>query len=194
MNAVVPGTVQTDLLANGVISDPFFRMNESDVQCVVSGTVETALMSLKTGVVKKENLRVRVPANASVKIPDGTSSGVSERNSSAHYFRARLLIEDDIVSENRYFAAGPVNLQLAPPNMAIRLLRTSNGTSVLFVSANVFVKALRMEIDDSEAAFGDNYFDLDSKDFKEIIITSRQTGTDLLRRIRVLRLEYAGWN
>ncbi len=32
--AVVPGTVHTDLMANGVIPDPFYRMNENDVQWI----------------------------------------------------------------------------------------------------------------------------------------------------------------
>jgi beta-mannosidase len=34
MPATVPGTVHTDLMAGGVIPDPFFRMNENDVQWV----------------------------------------------------------------------------------------------------------------------------------------------------------------
>ena len=34
MNAQVPGTVHTDLLANGLIEDPFFRMNEKDLQWI----------------------------------------------------------------------------------------------------------------------------------------------------------------
>ncbi len=36
MNAVVPGTVHTDLMSNKVIADPFYRMNENDVQWVDS--------------------------------------------------------------------------------------------------------------------------------------------------------------
>ncbi len=36
MSATVPGTVHTDLLANDVIQDPFFGMNEKDVQWVDS--------------------------------------------------------------------------------------------------------------------------------------------------------------
>src|SRR5512146_2309677 len=34
MKATVPGTVHTDLMANGRIPDPFYRMNENDVQWV----------------------------------------------------------------------------------------------------------------------------------------------------------------
>lgn len=34
MKGKVPGTVHTDLMANGVIADPFYRMNEVDVQWV----------------------------------------------------------------------------------------------------------------------------------------------------------------
>ncbi|MCL1821352.1 MAG: glycoside hydrolase family 2 protein, partial [Prolixibacteraceae bacterium] len=34
MDAVVPGTVHTDLMANGIIEDPFFRLNERDVQWI----------------------------------------------------------------------------------------------------------------------------------------------------------------
>ena len=36
MAAVVPGTVHTDLLENGIIPDPFFRMNENEVQWIDS--------------------------------------------------------------------------------------------------------------------------------------------------------------
>lgn len=36
MTAVVPGTVHTDLMANNKIADPFYRMNELDVQWVDS--------------------------------------------------------------------------------------------------------------------------------------------------------------
>lgn len=34
MNAAVPGTLHTDLLALGLIPDPFYRMNENDVQWI----------------------------------------------------------------------------------------------------------------------------------------------------------------
>src|SRR3990172_3970071 len=34
MKGTVPGTVHTDLLANGKIPDPFYRMNEKDVQWI----------------------------------------------------------------------------------------------------------------------------------------------------------------
>jgi beta-mannosidase len=34
MDATVPGTVHTDLMANGIIDDPFFRLNEHDVQWI----------------------------------------------------------------------------------------------------------------------------------------------------------------
>lgn len=34
MDATVPGTVHTDLMANGVIDDPFYRLNEHDVQWI----------------------------------------------------------------------------------------------------------------------------------------------------------------
>lgn len=36
MKATVPGTVHTDLLANKIIPDPFYRMNENDVQWIES--------------------------------------------------------------------------------------------------------------------------------------------------------------
>src|ERR1700690_1283903 len=36
MNGTVPGTVHTDLMANGKIPDPFYRMNEEHVQWVDS--------------------------------------------------------------------------------------------------------------------------------------------------------------
>ena len=32
--ATVPGTVHTDLMANGLIADPYFGMNERDVQWI----------------------------------------------------------------------------------------------------------------------------------------------------------------
>ena len=32
--ATVPGTVHTDLMANGKIEDPFYRLNEHDVQWI----------------------------------------------------------------------------------------------------------------------------------------------------------------
>ncbi|PIF05946.1 MAG: beta-mannosidase, partial [Draconibacterium sp.] len=52
MPAVVPGTVHTDLLANGKIEDPFYRLNEHDVQWIdkvgwdykTSFTVEDQMM------------------------------------------------------------------------------------------------------------------------------------------------------
>lgn len=36
MSGTVPGTVHTDLLANGKIPDPFYRMNEEEVQWIDS--------------------------------------------------------------------------------------------------------------------------------------------------------------
>lgn len=34
LNAKVPGTVHTDLIANGIIEDPFYRLNEKDLQWI----------------------------------------------------------------------------------------------------------------------------------------------------------------
>lgn len=34
MDATVPGTVHTDLMANGIIEDPYYRLNEHDVQWI----------------------------------------------------------------------------------------------------------------------------------------------------------------
>ena len=36
MKAEVPGTVHTDLIANAIIPDPFYRLNELDVQWIDS--------------------------------------------------------------------------------------------------------------------------------------------------------------
>ena len=38
MEAAVPGCVHTDLIRNGLIEDPFYRLNEHDVQTGVSAT------------------------------------------------------------------------------------------------------------------------------------------------------------
>ena len=33
LSASVPGTIHTDLINNNIIDDPFYRLNEHDVQC-----------------------------------------------------------------------------------------------------------------------------------------------------------------
>jgi hypothetical protein len=51
------------------------------------------------------------------------------------------------------------------------------------------VPALCLDVPDAAVRFNDNYFDLDAKEEKECVITSRFTGEKLLQKLHIRWLE-----
>ena len=59
LKASVPGTVHTDLLANGVIEDPFYRLNEKQLQWIDKMDWEyRTTFNVKKSLFKKENIEI----------------------------------------------------------------------------------------------------------------------------------------
>jgi len=62
MSALVPGCVHTDLLRNDVIADPFYRLNEHDVQWVDKNDwVYRTTFSVSASMLKNENMELHFP-------------------------------------------------------------------------------------------------------------------------------------
>lgn len=58
--ATVPGVVHTDLMANGIIEDPFFRLNERGVQWVDKEDWEyKTTLAVPAGLFEKDNIQLR---------------------------------------------------------------------------------------------------------------------------------------
>ena len=57
--ATVPGTVHTDLMANGIIEDPYFRLNERGVQWIdKEDWIYRTTFDVPEDIFSKENIRI----------------------------------------------------------------------------------------------------------------------------------------
>ncbi len=62
MEAAVPGCVHTDLIRNGIIEDPFFRLNEHDVQWIdKKDWVYKTLVDVPASLMDKQQIVLLLP-------------------------------------------------------------------------------------------------------------------------------------
>jgi beta-mannosidase len=151
----------------------------------ISGTLRITLRSFDGEWRWSKKQSVKVPANASKPLFTIDSHQYDSCDKSTHYLHAQFFVDDGLVSENRFFFEEPKRLRLPPAHVSVIVKTGNDATRRLLVTADRFVKYLRLEVDGEDVLFSDNYFDLDAGGKKEIQVLSRLGAEELRRKIQL---------
>lgn len=118
-----------------------------------------------------------VPATI-LKVPAASLAGIDPAR---HYLLARCVAGSDDTAENRLLLAEPKHCLFPRPDIRLDVTETESRKFAIRVRSSTFVKDLRLECAGLEAAFDDNFFDLDAGGEK-IIHCSADTDLRTFRR------------
>ena len=152
----------------------------------VTGRLTVSLRSFegKTGWTKK--LEFSVKENSSAELLRITSSQYRRYDPAKHYLYADVRERNEQLSENRLFFVEPKHLDLAGAHVRTALRRGADGSSLLTVRTDRFVKNLRIEVRGGDVVLDDNYLDIDAGSPKLVRVSSRRPAGLLSKHI-VLR-------
>ena len=157
----------------------------NDLLREASGTIDLGLRSFSGKKVWTKSLNVRIKPNASSRVFEIELSRFAKYDSTRHYFTGRLLTSEDLVSEQRYFLHEPKHLRFPKAKVSAQIASQKNGTYVITLKANAFVKNVRVEILGEDVDFDDNYFDLDARGVKKVAFCSKRNIAQLRRNLKV---------
>ncbi|MCS7113545.1 MAG: glycoside hydrolase family 2 protein [Candidatus Bathyarchaeota archaeon] len=128
-----------------------------------------------------------------VRVPRYSSSRVIERMidklpiADCRVFAVKLIADGRIVYEDARMISKPKHVHLPKPRIEVHVSRIGDGSYNLLLESDAYVKGLALSLEDMEASFEDNYFDLIPRSAKGIRVhLSRDIGVeDFLEKLRV---------
>jgi beta-mannosidase len=132
-----------------------------------------------------KTLTVHAKSNSSSKVFEIDLFRFAKYDSARHYFHGKLLAPDDLNSEQRYFLHEQKHLQLPKAKVTSKIGEKKDGSLVISLRANAFVKNVRLEILGGDVAFDDNYFDMDTGQVKEVAFCSKQKIAQLKKQLAI---------
>jgi beta-mannosidase len=91
-------------------------------------------------------------------------------------------------SETRFYFDSPKNLALAQPEFAWITNSIAPGEFSLTIDAASFLKSIYLTLDDQDATFSDNGFDLNPAEKKVVVIKTHKTLEELNKNLRIRTL------
>jgi beta-mannosidase len=164
----------------------------NDTTTRIHANVEVALMSWKGKRVWSRVLRATVAPNASRKLLDVEVARVRSFDPGEQYLRARVVRDGEILAENRLLFREPKHLRFPTAALRIEAAQLNDRQTCLTVRADAFVKDVFLTVDGSDAEFEDNYYDLDARTSKRIVVTSGLTAKELVNTLKVRWLQGDG--
>jgi beta-mannosidase len=126
------------------------------------------LASFEGETIWEENIRVRVPANASHPVahwPADRVKGASDRYLVTHS-------GEDRFPKNRHFFAAMKDLQRTPPEPDMSIIPAGRHELRVRLKAPVYAYFVHLEVPDEATSFSDNYFDLEPGEERTVIVTN----------------------
>ena len=157
----------------------------NDTTTRIHANVEVALMSWKGKRVWSRVLRATVAPNASRKLLDVEVARVRSFDPGEQYLRARVVRDGETLAENRLLFREPKHLRFPTAAVRIEATQLNDRQACLTVRADAFVKDVFLTVDGSDAEFEDNYYDLDARTSKRIVVTSGLTAKELVNTLKV---------
>ncbi|MEE8193823.1 MAG: glycoside hydrolase family 2 protein, partial [Gemmatimonadales bacterium] len=177
-----------------ILVSPVVREDTVDVYVVsdrlqpVRADLELTLFGFDGATRWAERFPVDVPANASVRVfaeATGTLLGGAAR--SGVVLEVRLLDGDEVIAENLLYFALPKDLELSTPNVGFQVERGRDGPMIL-LSTDRLAKHVYLSLEDGDAFFSDNFFDLLPGHDKWVRVESAVDPADLSDRLRIRTL------
>jgi beta-mannosidase len=157
----------------------------SDALKTTTGKFTLTLRSFEGKIFWTQGRRITILPNQSKMAHRLAAFQEAKYDPATHYLHAQLWIEGERVSENRWFFEKPKHLRLPRPSISTTLRSIGESSFVLVLHAETFVKNVRLEIEGEDVVFGDNYFDIDAGESKEVSFISRLTADQLTQKLRL---------
>jgi beta-mannosidase len=177
-----------------ILVSPVVREDTVDVYVVsdrlqpVRADLELRLVEFDGGTRWAERLAVDVPANASVRVfAEAAETLLGGADPSGVVLEVRLLDGAEVIAENLLYFALPRELELSAPNIGFQVKRGRDGPMVL-LSSDRLAKHVYLSLEDGDAFFSDNFFDLLPGHDRWVRVESAVDPTDLRERLRIRTL------
>jgi beta-mannosidase len=157
----------------------------NDLLRIIPATVKISLRSFSGKIVWQKSLRIRLRGNGSRRLAFIATSTYERLDSSTHYLSAALIEDAEVLSENRLFFLEPKHLQIPVPRISTKMNSRGKGEAILTVRSSSLVKNIRLEVEGNDAVFEDNYFDLDARSTRRLMIRSALNSDQLRKKLRL---------
>ena len=145
----------------------------SDLLTSFNGLLEVELRTFDGTVHWRRGAGVRVNRNGSVVLMRVRSSEWAEADLERSYLLARLKSDGQTISENRRYFVEPKHMRLSPSEVNLTVASDGSNGSLVTLICSGLKKNLRLEIENEDAGFDDNYFDLDARIPKVVRVSSK---------------------
>jgi beta-mannosidase len=156
---------------------------------VCEGKLTVRLKSFSGRTVWLRRQRVTGVANASAEVLHFDAHAWGQVDTTKHYLFVRFNLDDGTTIDNRFYFEEPKHLTLPKPKVKARIARDNEGTLLVIVEAATFAKSVRLEGNEGNAVFEDNYFDMDAGERRSVRVLSPESFSSLRKKFRVRALE-----
>ena len=160
----------------------------SDLLASLSATIEVTLRSLEGPVTWSKKTNVTVGRNSSQRIMNIRVAEFFSFDPAQTYLLATLKENDVIHSENRRFFVEPKHMLIPSSNVEYQLTENAADDYTLTLTSSRFQKNVRIELENEEAEFSDNFFDIDAGIPRAVRIASHLPKELIKERLRLRML------
>jgi beta-mannosidase len=161
----------------------------NDTTASVRGVLELNALSFSGEKYSTTSRNVLLKRNSSGKLLDISLSSIEIGKKYDSYIAVQLVKDGKIIGENRFFFAEPKHLRLPLPTLTCKIEEKTGLDVRLRVRTNTFAKDIRLEIEESDAQWSDNYFDLDADTSKTIFCKISEQIEDFEKKVRMISLQ-----
>ncbi|RLE97098.1 MAG: glycoside hydrolase family 2 protein [Thermoprotei archaeon] len=154
----------------------------------VEGTLTISLMHVREGELRREEVKIRVPPNTSLRVLEKSLKELSLEDPTTQYLLARLVEDGRIISENTLFLEEPRHLKLPRPNIRVEEVEELGDRRYrVTIRSDSYASSVWLKVRGLEAEFHDNCIDLHPGEAKEVIVRTAQrvSAEELRRRIEI---------
>lgn len=141
----------------------------NDTQQEIEGELVYGLKTFRGEEVETKRAPVRVPPDGSLRLAECQPPGNAQFQAEDCFYWGRLLVDGEILSENRFFLASLEDLSVSEAALQYRLEATDGGTSLLHVRTDSYAWFVRIAAPPG-VVVADNYFDVFPGEEKTIVI------------------------
>jgi beta-mannosidase len=177
-----------------VLVSPVVRGDTVDVYVVsdrlepVHADLELRLLEFDGTIRWDERVTVDAPANSSVRVfAEEMEALLGGAARSDVVLQVRLLNGAGVMAENLLYFVPPKDLDLSAPDVEVQMERGSDGPTLL-LSTDRLAKHVYLSLDDGDAFFLNNFFDLIPGHDRRVLVESEMDAAELSERLRVRTL------
>ena len=145
----------------------------NDLLTPVVGEIEISLRSFDGAVAWLKRSHAAVARNTSRAVAHIGAQEYEKSDLSQSYLLVQFKMEEELLSENRFFLCEPKHMRRQTPSITMELDKLGSNTYFLSVRSTTFVKGAFLEVEGEDIEVDDNYFDIDAGIPKKVQVHSQ---------------------